>query len=367
MPLFRKVRKNGKEIELPASGAELRSEMGKIAGEERFKRFKAQGDDLLESNSSILSRAVFDSLGITWDEAKRAIDPNVWSRSVGNLFTNTDTKPLFPIITEDYIRNGYDKAGRASELIMGTVTMEQLSQEFYYYEDSTEDKDSELDFRLIGQGAPIPVMTIGIQDKKTVRVYKRGGGVEIADEAKAMKIDQLAAFLQRRGQRLGRTDEALAINTLLNGYFDDGWDAPNTIGVKNVGTIDIVDMWYSLQYANDKYGYTPNRVIMNLKTSEEWVSSVTQAGNPLFLQDLMKGSMPDVINSKPFVTPRMADGQVMFVDTNFALQEYLFKALTTETNRDVKTQVEGSYTTKTGDYVTFEKNARLLVDLTQTR
>ena len=362
MALFRKIQKNGKQIELPASGEELRSEMAKVS---KKKEFEGKRDALVVGNSSQLVRSFLSEQGLTWEDAKRAIDPDIWTRSVDSLFTNTNTKPLFPIVTEDYIRNGYDKAGRAAELIMGTVPMEQQTQEFYYYEDSDETKDSELDFNLIAQGAPIPVMTIGIQDKRSIRVYKRGGGVEITDEARSMKIDQLAAFLQRRGQRLGRVDEALAVESLFNGYFEDGWDASNVIGVDNVGEIDIVDMWYANQYMEDKYGFSPNRIIMNLETSKKWVSSVTKAGNPLFLQNLMDGTTPDVINSKPFISNKIPDGQVMLVDTNFALQEYVYKQFSTETERSAKTQLEGSYSTKTAEYVPFEKNARMIVDLTK--
>lgn len=364
MGLFRKALKDGKQIELPASGAELRQEMAKVAKEERFA---AQGSSLLEKNSSALLRGVFEKEGLTWDDAKRALDPNIWTRSVEQMFTNTNTKPLFPIITEDYVRNGYEKAGRASELIMGNVPMEQQTQEFYYYEDSDDDKDSNLDFNLVAQGAPIPVTTIGLQDKRSIRVYKRGGGVEITDEAKSMKIDMLAAFLKRRGQRMGITDERLAIETLSNGYFEDGWDAPEVIGVSKVNELDPVDMWYATYYMNDEYGFTPDRVVMNLKTAELWLKNVTQAGNPLFLGNILNGDMPNVIKSAPFINKKMPDGKIMFVDTGFALQEYTYKPFSTETERSAKTQLEGSYSTKTAGYVPFEKRARLIVDITKAR
>jgi hypothetical protein len=82
MGLFRKALKDGKQIELPASGAELRQEMAKVAKEERFA---AQGSSLLEKNSSALLRGVFEKEGLTWDDAKRALDPNIWTRSVEQM------------------------------------------------------------------------------------------------------------------------------------------------------------------------------------------------------------------------------------------------------------------------------------------
>lgn len=365
MALFKKVRKNGVDVELPASGLELRKEMEKAAQKEEFKN---RSGELLQGNSSVLVRSVFSDLGLTWEEAKRALNPTVLQNEVRELFVNTNLKPLFPIITEDYIRGGYEKAGHASELIAGTVPIDQQTSEFYYWDDDKkeEQKAKELGLKTIAQGAPIPTLTIKLNDKKTIRVYKRGAGIELTDEAKSMTIDMLALFLKRQGAYLGRADEALAIDRLVNGYFAGDWDKPTEIGVKNTGNITLSDMWYATQFMEQETGFTPKRAIMNLATSEKWVSNVV--GNvPVFLEQLKNGMLPNVINSQPFISNKIPDGKVLFVDTDYALQEYVYKAFSTENERNVKTQIEGTYSTKTSDYVTFEKSARLLVDLSKSR
>lgn len=361
MALFKKIRNNvGDVIELP-EGQELSQELDRISKSDEFKK---SGGSLREGNSSLLFRSFLTSQGITWADAKRALDPAELNRSVGELFTNTNTELLFPTMVEEYVRGAYEKTGRANELLMGSVPMDQQTSSFFYADNP---EDEELDFNLIAQGAPIPVTTIKLADKKSIQVYKRGGGIEWTDEAKSMKIDMLAAHLKRRGARLGRVDEKLAIDSLVNGYFDDGFDSAPVIGVKKTGEIDLVDMWFATVHMNEVLEFDPNRVIMNRKMAEMWVSTVRKDGAFIFFENLMNGTTPNVIKSLPMISDQLPDGQMMFLDTNFALQEYIYKELSTENDRNPKTQVEGSYTTKTAGYVPFEKNARLIVDINQTR
>lgn len=360
--MFKKIKnKRGEVVELKV-GSSLREAMKEEA--KKNKRFSTLSDSLVRDNSSALYRSYLESEGVTVKDAVRALGYNdVGMIEVRSLYENDNTKPLFNAVVEDKIRMGYAKAGRAEMLVAQKVPITQMTSEYYTMENV--DKE-ELDFKLIGQGAPIPVVMIKLDDKRTIRVYKRGGGVEITDEAKSMNIDMLALQLQLRGQRMGRTDEFLAISRLLNGYFSDGTDAAPTIGVKVANDLKITDVWYASQYMQEEFGFTPKVAVMNLKTAEMWAEQ-KNGSSFLFPEELKAGQVPDVINSKPFVSNAIPDNRIMLVDTDFALAEYEYKPFSVENDRNVKTQIEGSYATKSSDYVPFEKNARLILTLDSAR
>nr|DAL87891.1 MAG TPA: head protein [Caudoviricetes sp.] len=360
---MRKIKNARGEIVELKTGAELHTAMRKIA--ETDKRTKLAADTLTRGDSSLLFKRYLKSEGVTLKDAIRAFGfDHVGMEQVRALYQNDQTKPLFNTIVEDGIRVGYAKQGRAQQLIANTIPIDQQTYQWYYIDDP--DKD-ELDFSKVGQAAPIPTAVIKIDGNHVIQVFKRGTGIEVTDEAMAMNIDMLTMHVQLRGQRMARTDEYRAVDRLLNGYFADGSDAAPTIGVKTANTLKLTDAWYAAQYMQEEYGFTPNLAIMNLKTAEAWAAQKEDSGQFIFLQNLTNGTVPNFINANPFVSAQVPDNRIILVDTNFALLNYQFKPLSTETDRNPKTQVTGSYTTVTDDYVPFQKNARLIMTLDEAR
>jgi hypothetical protein len=352
----------GEIIELK-NGSELTSAMRESA--QKDGRIAGQAEDLLSKNSSATFRSYLESQGVTLKDAIRALGiKDIGTQQVRALYENNNTKPLFNAVLEDGFREGYLAAGRAGELVAKTITMDQMSYQYYNLENKDND---DLDLSFVGQGAPIPVVTIKLDTDHTIFVYKRGGGIEVTDEAKSMRIDMLGLHLRKRGMQMGRTDEKLAVQRLLNGYFKDGTDSAPTLGVKTANDWSLTDIWYAQQFAAQKYGFSYNRVLMNLKTAEQWATQKEANGNLLFLNELKRGELPNVINNVPFVTEEMPDNRIMLVDTNLALAEYQYKPFSVENDRNVKTQVEGSYASVTSDYIPFDPNARLILTLDEAR
>lgn len=361
--MFKKIKNSrGETVELK-EGAALKQRMKEIGSKK--KRVRDMSDSLAKGNSSLLYRSYLDSEGVTPKDAMRALGiDDIAVETVRSLYQNDNTKPLFNTIIEDGIRVGYAKEGRADKLIGKTIPIDQMTYAYYYLENP--DKE-ELDMKLVGQGAPIPVATIKIDGKRTIQVVKRGAGVEITDEAKSMNIDMLSMHVQLRGQRMARTDEYLAIDRLMNGYYDDGFDKAPEIGIKTSGDFKLADAWYASEYMQDEYGFEPNLALMNLKTAEKWVTQKEDSGNMIFLNELKNGDIPNMIQSKPFVSNKVPDDRIILVDTEYALAEYEYKSLSVEDDRNPKTQVEGSYASKSSDYVPFDKNARMIVKLDKKR
>lgn len=363
MEFKHKIQNSRGEVIQLANGSELKSAIKVAAGADG--RIAGQATELMSKNSSATFRAYLAQQGISVKDAVRSLGFNdVGPMQVRALYENDNTKPLFNAVLEDGFREGYLAAGRADQLIAQTISMDQMSYQYYDLENKDND---DLDLSFIGQGAPIPVVSIKLDTDHTIFVYKRGGGIEITDEAKSMRFDMLALHLRKRGLQLGRTNEKLAIHRLLNGYFKDGTDAAPTLGVKTANEWKMSDIWYATQHANQTYGFTFNRAVMNLKTAEKWATMKEDNGQLIFLNELKNGDMPNVLRMAPFISEEIPDNRIMLVDTNFALAEYQYKPFSVENERNVKTQVEGSYATVTSDYIPFDKNARLILKLDTAR
>jgi hypothetical protein len=339
-----------KEVELK-TGSSLRQELNEKFG----------GNAGTKAQSTAYKRYLAAE-GVTVKDVVRALGiEDIGKVNVRELLDNDGTKPLFNAIVEDGLRIGFERESRWNELVAGQVDSDQLSQQ-YYYLDSDEE---EVELRDIGQGAPIPVGTIKLGDQ-SVKMHKRGRGIEWTDEAKRANIDMVRLWLKQLGKKLGRDYESVAVNRLLNGYFSDGFDAAPTLGVATAGTLTLGDMFYASEFMEDTYGFTPNRAIMNLETATQW-AELRDNGAYLFPDSLKNGDFPNVINSRPFISSEVPANRIILVDTGFALTRYTGKEFGVESDRNVRTQVEGSYGTEISEFVPFEKNARMIITLDAAR
>jgi hypothetical protein len=339
-----------KEVEL-LTGDSLRVHLNKQFGGSAGDKASSQGYKRYLASEGVTMRDVVRALGIE----------DIGKANVRELLDNDGTKPLFNAIVEDGLRIGFERESRWQELVAATVNADQLAQQ-YYYLDSDEE---EVELRDIGQGAPIPVGTIKLGDN-SIKMHKRGRGIEWTDEAKRANIDMVSLWLKQLGKKLGRDYENVAVNRLLNGYFSDGFDAAPTIGVGTPGTLGLGDVFYATEFMQDTYGFNPTRAIMNLETATTWAET-RDNGSLLFTDQLKQGNIPNVINARPFISSQVPANRVVLVDTGFALTRYQGKPFGVESDRNVKTQVEGSYGTEISEFVPFEKNARLVITLDQAR
>lgn len=348
-----KVRNSRGEIVEIDLGSEMREAMKKHGGE-----------DAVKLDNSLAFRAYLSEKDVKLKDVIRAIGiSDLGATSVRALLTNDGQAPLFNAVVEDGLRMGFERGSNWQRLLARTVNADQFKAEWIYLED--EDLDNQTELRDIGQGAPIPVATLTVGDQ-SIKMHKRGRGIEWTDESRRANIDLVALWLQRLGTKLGRSYEDIAVNRLLNGYFPDGSDAPPTIGVGTAGTLTPADMFYASQYQQQMLGFTPNIALMNLATATDWVG--TRDNGALFFRDnIANGTFPDVVNAAPFISEQMPDGMVMMLDSRFGLIRYQGKAFGVESDRNVKTQVSGTYGTEISEFVPFEPNARLLVDIGTAR
>lgn len=342
--------RNGQEVEI-VTGAGLRTEIEKKFGSEAAKT----------ASSSAYKRYLADN-GLGIKEVIRALGyDNIGKVNVRELLENDGTKPLFNAIVEDGLRMGWQRTSNWQQLVAQTVNSEQFSQQWYYLEHDEDDYE----LRDVGQGAPIPVSRIALGDQ-SIRMHKRGRGLEWSDESKRANIDMVRLWLQQLGKQLGRQYENVAVDRLLNGYFADGSDAAPTIGVQTAGTLTLGDLFYASKYQEQELGFTPKLAIMNLNTAFT-ITNLRDNGLYLYRQELQNGNFADVVNSAPFISNQIPDNRIILVDTDFGLVRYEGKAFGVESERSAKTQVEGSYGSEISEFVPFEKNARIIMTLDVAR
>lgn len=349
----------GKVVEL-LTGRELISKMDEIAKTEAtMKKTELAKMSMAAVQSSAPFMAYLQQNDMDLDDALVAYGfPDIGSTQVKALYDNDELKPLFNAVVDQYMREAFEKEVVGLELVARSVPMDQLVGSYTV----ALEKDEDIGFKKVGQAAPIPVTTIGLDGEKVIRVYKRGAGIEITYEAKSMNFSILQMHIARRAKKFAQDEARHVISRLLNGYYADGSDDAPVIGVETAGELTAVDIWFAAYKMQTEYGFTPNRAVMSLKMARQWLT-LKDNGHLLFLNDILGGSMPDVLKMKPLVSDDMPEDKIMLVDTGFAIVEHVFKPLSTESEKNVETQVDGSYSTKTSDYIPFEKNARVIVDL----
>lgn len=342
------------------SGQDVDIEVGSGLREVMAKKY---GSKEANSSSSTAYKRYLSENGVTIKDVVRELGiEDIGKVNVRALLDNDGTKPLFNAIIEDGLRMGFERQSNWNALVSSTVNSDQLSQQWYYL-DADDADDYEL--RDIGQGAPIPTGTIKLGDQ-SIKMHKRGRGIEWTDEAKRANIDMVQLWLMKLGKQLGRQYENVAVDRLLNGYFADGFDAAPTIGVGTANTLTLGDIFYAAKYQEQELGFNPNLAIMNLKTAFT-VTNLKDNGYYIYKNEMQNSKFADVINNQPFISNQVPDNRIILVDTSFALVRYSGKPFGVESERSVKTQVEGSYGTEISEFVPFEKNARLILTLDTAR
>ncbi|USK72674.1 hypothetical protein [Peribacillus asahii] len=350
MDKLKLTNRSGQAVEIEA-GSGLREVMARKYGSKEANTASSTAYKRYLSENGVTIKDVVRGLGFE----------DIGTVNVRALLENDGTKPLFNAIVEDGLRMGFERQSNWSQLVAQTVNSDQLSQQWYYL-DTPED---DYDLRDIGQGAPIPTGQIQLGDQ-SIKMHKRGRGIEWTDEAKRANIDMVQLWLQKLGKQLGKQYENVAVDRLLNGYFADGFDAAPTLGVQTAGTLTLGDIFYSAKYQEQELGFTPNLAIMNLNTAFQ-VTNLRDNGSYVYKQELQKGNYASILANQPFISNQVPDNRIVLVDTNFALVRYSGKGFGVESERSAKTQVEGSYGTEISEFVPFEKNARLIMTLDSAR
>lgn len=325
------------------------------------------GDDLMHAIAPYLERmsasqairAYAKSVGV---DIRDVIDTfldgeELGATTVKRFLTNTGAKPLFSPIVEDGLRLGLNRvAGRWQNLIAKTVRIDQMSYEYYEFDNASTSAQDEFKLRRISQGAPIPTARVTVSGK-SYTLYKQGRGIEWTDESKAAPIDLAAMWFQQVGLQLGLDYHADVVDRLLNGYFADNSDDPNVLATASAGVFTDGDLYKATGTLEQTYGYTASVMLMSLATSVVIRTLENGAGQRLFPNGVEAAGLPPIQ-----ISASVPADKIVFVDTGFAMVRFVYKEFGTEFDRSPQTQVEGSYGTSIDLTVPLFKDARLVLD-----
>jgi hypothetical protein len=325
------------------------------------------GDDLMHAiagrrerqSESAAIRSLAKEMGTTVGDVIDAFldGEEIGTQTVRRFLTNTGLKPLFSPIVEDGLRLGLNRvAGLWQSLIARTVRIDQMSYEYYEFDNATTGAQNEFKLNTIGQGAPIPVARVSVSGK-SYTLYKTGRGIEWTDEAKAAPIDLAAMWFQQVGLQLGLDYHADVVDKLLNGYFADNSDDPNVLATATANVFTDADLYTAAGTLQNTYGYTADVMLMSLATSVTIQTLENGTGQRLFPNGVTAAGLPRIQ-----VSASMPADKILFVDSGFSLVRFVYKDFGTEFDRSPQTQVEGSYGTQIDLVVPLFKDARLVLD-----
>ena len=345
-----KIEMGDKTVELP-DGKDLEREIADMdMAEFGYAKVPSEMD-------SMRVRAYMDSRGVDLENTLKGFGVKDLGReTVDRFLTNSGLKPLFSPVVEAGFRQGMNLVIKDwQSLVAKTIPIDRMSYECYTFENEDEEQ---FGLRYVGQGAPIPVATVSVSDK-SYTLQKIGRGIEWSDESKMAPISLATMWFTELGRRMGIVFYEFAIDALLNGYFADGSDAPVTYSY--AAPLDYTDIIGAYLEHTDRYGYSPKRMICNRTTALSILSMTYPNNYPIFPQVMVDGKYPAPMGIPMMLSNTLANNTFLLVDTDFALMQLTAKPFSTEFDRTVKTQMEGSYGTMITLIAPLFREARMLV------
>lgn len=323
--------------------------------------------DFNQTHESNAIKRYATSAKIDWRDVLDAYleEEELGRMKVERFLTNSGLRPLFSPIVEDGLRIGLNRvAPNWQGLIARNIPVPGMAYEYYEFdngsiEDGVPTGLNEFTLRRVGQGAPIPVARVTVSGK-SYSLYKQGRGIEWTDEAKVAPIDLAALWFQQVGLQLGWDYYDTIVDALLNGHFDDGTDAPPVLAVddgNDPGEITFADLLMAIGTMQTVYGYTPSVMVMSLARAVAVQVMENGAGYPQFPNGVTAAGLPPIQ-----ISSKVPDDKIIFVDTGFAMMRLVQKEFGTEFDRDVRSQVEGSYGTSVELTVPLFPQARIVLD-----
>lgn len=285
------------------------------------------------------------------------INPDVMT--VANLIDlDQDSKWLTPEIFRDSIRKGFRTSPFYNQLIAASVNVAQPQVNMPYIDLSDAEPKPLEEAENISKGT----VSYG---NKTVEIKKEGIGIDITYEAlQYTTINLMTIFLQDIGVKLGHRLNGKLIDIAINGDQADLSQNAAVIGVENVVLglqySDILRLWirgsllgryYTSMIANETMAGTI-MALAEFKDKNQGTTEKTLAVN---------GTLPS--QAKLFVSTKVPDNQIIFVDPSFAFVQLTASPLLVEGEKIVSKQIESAYATITTGFANVFREARVILDV----
>ncbi len=219
----------------------------------------------------------------------------------------------------------------------------------------------------VGEAETLPLAKITTAERG-VRCTKKGRTVELSDEVrKSCPINLLGPYLGEVNATIIAQENDHVVDTQLNGDQRSGGDEAAVVGIATPNTLiydDIDNVW-----------------IFGADINQQWFNLVTNRATAQVVRKLtefrdQKGTGGTRVQLKPvndiepsdlphFISRRMGDGKLMFVNNNRATRQLVFMPLQVENSRYPERMVSGVTVAQITGYENVNKRARIVIDITK--
>lgn len=298
---------------------------------------------------------------LQWEDILADFGIDAVTSTLDNILTlpGTDAKYLAPEVVREFILRGMGSTANYMDLVAGVESVDQLTVTAPWIEMANNTPPE------IGE-TETPPTTGYTWGEKSVKMKKRMTAIELSDEViLSVKLPILSYWLQRFGVNLGVQLFKDAVTTLVNGDQSDTSDAAATIGIASAGSLtfaDFVRVWSRGNLIGQNWttivtSETMAQQVLALAEFKPTAGGLGQAAVTIESRNrIIPNSLPHIIASD------MDDDEILFIDPSKAMLRLQFRALLVEANRIVDRQIQGTYASVMGGFLTISREARLVMD-----
>lgn len=263
------------------------------------------------------------------------------SDCVEKFFQTSNSAALFPEYVSRAVRQGMERVNILPNLVASTTEIEGLD---YRSIVSAPDEDDKT-LKVVNEGAVIPQTYVKTREN-LVKLHKRGRMLVASYEAlRFQRLDLFTVTLNQIGAYIARAQLKDAIDVLLNG--DGNSNASEIVTSEVSGDVsynDILKLWSSLSPYELNTILAPTTEMLKILSLPQMQDS--QAG----LDFQGTGKMITPLGAALIHVPEMADGKIIGLDKNCALEMVQAGGVITDYDKLIDRQLERAAITCTAGF-----------------
>ena len=262
------------------------------------------------------------------------------SDAVEKFFRTSSSAALFPEYVARAVRQGMEEANLLPQIVATVTTIDSLDYRTIASVPSADEKE----LKRVNEGAYIPETTVRTKEN-LVKLNKRGRMLVASYEAlKFQRLDLFTVTLKQIGAYIARCQLNDAINVLLNG---DGNNNGISTVVGTSGSVSYADL---LKLWNHIDPYSLTTIIASPKTIESILTLPEMRDSVAGLNFHGSGNMVTPLGANLIKTNAVADGTIIGLDKNCALEMVQAGDITTEYDKLIDRQLERVAITSTAGF-----------------
>lgn len=226
--------------------------------------------------------------------------------------------------------------------------------------------DSAVNLLNVGEGEELPKLDNLSFGSEVLTLGKVGGRIEFTYEyTKSTKINLLGVHYQAIADAIDNTKDANIISVIKNGHAVDATKGENggtgrggaiatVIPEISVQNLVPIKMWFSQYKINLEYA------VMNLKTLRT-ILGLDEFSTPYLYETARTGKFDAFVGFKVEISDFVADNEIIAVDPNRAVEEYVYSALQSESGKDIIHQKHIKTFSETCGYSLVNPNAATVI------